>query len=87
MVKAKATMHDGRVAIVMGISQANVDRLKQGQPIYFDPAALHIAPGATIGGITLFYGETDALLADSLKALIGPDTEVIDVPRGDDRPQ
>ena len=87
MVKAKATGRDGRVIIVMGISEANVIRLKKGEPIYFDPAALKIAPGTDIGAITLFYGTTEDELARTLKTLIGPKTEVITVPRGDERPQ
>ncbi len=87
MVKAMATMADGRVLIVMGISQGNVDRLKHGEPIYFDPAALRIPPGTEIGGITLFYGKDDAELVRTLRTLIGASTEVIAVPRGDGRPQ
>lgn len=87
MIKAQATMPDGRVLIVMGISQANVDRLKAGDPIYFDPAALQIAPGTVIGGITLFYAATEVGLAQALAPLIAPDTVVHHVPRGDDRPQ
>jgi hypothetical protein len=61
--------------------------LRQGQPIYFDPAALRIEPGEVVGGITLFYGETEAALTQSLRALIGPTTEVIAVPHGDTKPQ
>jgi hypothetical protein len=87
MVKAQATMADGRVLIVMGISRANVERLKEGDPIYFDPAALKIPPGSVIGAITLFYGEDEAALTRTLKSMIGPATDVIAVPRGDDRPQ
>lgn len=87
MVKAQATMKDGRVAIVMGISQANVDRLKAGQPIYFDPAELRIAPGTAIGGITLFYGSDEESLTRTLSSFIKPGTDVIVVPRGDERPQ
>jgi hypothetical protein len=86
MVKATAKMADGRVLIVLGISGGNVDRLKKGDPIYFDPAALRIAPGTTIGGITLFYGADEAELTRTLRTLIGPQTEVIVVPRGDARP-
>jgi hypothetical protein len=86
MVKATATLADGRVLIVMGISQANIDRLKRGEPIYFDPAQLRIQPGATIGAITMFYGRDEDELARTLKTLIGPTTEVIVVPRGDDNP-
>jgi hypothetical protein len=87
MIKAMATMPDGRVLIVLGISQGNIDRLKQGEPIYFDPAALKIAPGTAIGGITLFYGKDDAELGRTIRTLIGPQTNVITVPKGDGRPQ
>jgi len=87
MVKAKAVGPDGRTVIVMGISDGNVARLKAGQPIAFDPAALKIAPGTDIGLIALFYAATDQELARTLKTLIGPDTEVLVVPRGDPRQQ
>ena len=86
MVKAQAKGRDGRVVIVMGISEDNIVRLKKGEPIYFDPATLKIAPGTDIGAISLFYGADDAELARTLKTLIGPATEVIAVPRGDERP-
>jgi hypothetical protein len=87
MVKAVARMPDGRVLLVLGISAVNVDRLRQGQPIHFDPSTLQIAPGETIGGVVLFYKPHDQDLARELTTLIGPDTEVIAVPHGDDRPQ
>ena len=86
MVKARATLPDGRVLIVMGLSDGNIDRLKQGEPIYFDPAQLKITPGTVVGAITVFYGRDEAELARTLKTLIGPKTEVINVPRGDERP-
>lgn len=87
MVKAMATLPDGRALIVMGISAGNVDRLKAGQPIYFDSSQLHIKPGTGLGVITLFYGENDAELARVLKTLIGPQTDVVVVPHGDGKPQ
>lgn len=86
MVKAKAMGKDGRAMILMGISQNNVDRLREGQPIYFDPASLKIEPGTAIGGITLFYGKDDGELVRTIHTLIGPQTEVIHIPRGDERP-
>jgi hypothetical protein len=86
MVKAKATMSDGRAMIVLGISEGNVTRLRRGHPLYFDPSELRIEPGTVIGAITLFYGGTDAELGRTLCSLIGPETEVIVVPRGDPRP-
>lgn len=86
MVKATATLEDGRVLIVLGISELNVVKLKKGEPIYFDPAALKIAPGTTIGAITVFYGRDEEELARTIRTLIGPKTDVITVPRGDRRP-
>jgi hypothetical protein len=86
MIKAMAHTAKGDI-IVLGISAENVRRLIDGQPILFDPAALHIKPGTTIVGITLFYGETEQVLTRQLKALIGPGTEVIVVPHGDETPQ
>jgi hypothetical protein len=87
VIKATARMRDGRVLLVIGISDGNVERLKEGEPIYFDPAALRIPPGATIGAITLFYGRDEAELTRMIRTLIGPQTEIITVPRGDKRPQ
>ena len=86
MIKAMAHTAKGDI-IVLGLSAENVRRLQQNEIIYFNPAALQIAPGTTIVGISLFYGETDAELADLMKELLGPKTEVIVVPRGDGRPQ
>jgi len=86
MLKGFAKMADGRGLIVLGISQVNVDRLQKGEPISFDPGQLHIVPGTAIGGITLFYGATDAELMRTVKTLIGPQTEMISVPRGDAKP-
>jgi hypothetical protein len=86
MIKAMAHTAKGDI-IVLGLSAENVRRLKQQEIIYFNPAVLHIEPGTTIAGISLFYGETDAELADLMRALIGPKTEVIVSPRGDEKPQ
>lgn len=86
MVKTATMMKDGRVALVLGLSEANVQQLKFGRPIFFDPATLHIVPGTAIGGITVFYGADDAALASALEPFVGPTTELIVVPRGDGRP-
>ena len=87
MIKAMAKMADGRYLVVMGISERNVEHLREGKPIYFDPAALKIPAGATIGGITLFYGADEPALMREIRTLMGPQTEAIAVPRGDERPQ
>lgn len=86
MIKARVTRDDGTVMIVMGITATNVARLKQGDPIFFDPAALMIEPGTTISAVTLFYGETEADLSTQLRSVLGPRTRIVVVPRGGDRP-
>jgi hypothetical protein len=88
MVKAMARLSDGRVLLVLGISDGNIARLKKGEPIYFDAAAVKLNPHELLSAaVTLFYGKDEAELGRTLKTLIGPETEVITVPRGDERPQ
>ena len=87
MLKAMAKLEDGRFLIVLGISEGNVVRLKQGQPISFDPMAIKVPHGAEIASITLFYGKDEADLHRQVRTLIGPDTTVHVVPRGGTEPQ
>ncbi len=86
MVKAKAVLKDGRIALVLGLSDANIRRLKAGDPIYFDIGTVKMAPEDRLGAVTVFYGADEGELTRTLRSLIGPDTEVISVPRGDERP-
>lgn len=87
MVKAMAMKPDGTAVIVLGISDANVTRLRAGDLIYFDPTVLKIAPGTTISGISLFFGRDEGELGRTLRTMIGPQTTVFTVPQGDPRPQ
>jgi hypothetical protein len=87
MIKATGRMPDGRVLMVLGLSEANIQRLKAGEPIYFDMAALKFAPTDRLGAVTVFYGEDEAAMTRTIHGLIGPQTTVIAVPRGDPRPQ
>lgn len=87
MVKAQGRGKDGRYIIVIGISEENIALLRRSKPIYFDPAALKIPAGATIGAITIFWGKDDAELTQTLQRLIGPETEISIAPKGDTRPQ
>lgn len=87
MFKALAKLEDGRFLIVLGISEANVARLKQGQPISFDPMAIKVPRGAEIASITLFYGKDEADLHRQVRTLIGPETTVNVIPRGSTDPQ
>jgi len=88
MVKAMARLSDGRVLLVLDISDGNIARLKNGEPIYFDGAAVKLEPHEVLGAaVTLFYGKDEAELGRTLKTLISPETEVHVIPRGDERPQ
>jgi hypothetical protein len=89
MIQAKARMADGRVMILLGLSQGNIDRLKQQQPIHVDPQVLlSVQPGDVIGAITIIYGKTEADMAKMLKdgGMIGTDTIVHAVPKGSRNP-
>jgi hypothetical protein len=87
MIKATAKLPDGRVLMVLGLSEGNVLRLKAGDPIYFDVGAMKLAPTDRLGAVTVFYGQDEAALANTIRDLIGPTTTIISVPRGDPRPQ
>lgn len=58
--------------IVFGLSQGNLDRLKEGRPITF--------PGEQIGlanvEFIIFSGETEQSMARELADLVGPETNV-----------
>ena len=87
MVKATAKMKDGRTAITIGVSRENLKRLAQDQPIYFDTAQLKIPAGTNIGSIAIFFGETDGDLIKKMEHLIGPNTNVVRIQRGNETPQ
>jgi hypothetical protein len=87
MIQALATMGDGRLLVLLGLSQGNIDRLKAGKPIWVDPQVLlQVKPTEVIGGIALVYGATEAAIAKDLETLFGPETEVKTVPRGSTTP-
>jgi hypothetical protein len=87
MLKAIARAKDGRAILVLGITGGNVQRMKEGKPIYFDLDALHVSPADRLGHVTVFYGETEAALHDTIKGLLGPNTEIIAVPQSPKTPQ
>ena len=87
MIKVKTTMKDGRLLIVLGLSDINVQRIKSGEPIYFDMDQLKITDEDRLGGVVVMYGRDEASMTRDLQALIGPETTVISVPKGDERPQ
>jgi len=55
-------------SIVLGLSYANLDRLKAGRPIKIDTTELGL-PG---GEILIFSGETEEAMAEELKEFVDP---------------
>lgn len=78
MVKFAFKGQDDRENLGLGITAENVKRMKDGQPIRIDLAALGLSVNGTV---MLFYGETEQSLYDSLKEFIGPETDVHIDPR------
>lgn len=78
MLKAIGQTEDGRYLIILGLSAENMARMRQ-EPIFFDPAELNLPHGAEIAGISLFAGETEATMAQTLKAILGPGAVVHDL--------
>jgi hypothetical protein len=79
MMTATATAGDGRQVILFGITRENVERLIAGQPIYIG-ADTHAGFPADLV-FTIFFGETERVLVDQIKGLIGPDTKIIAEPK------
>jgi hypothetical protein len=73
MVKGTGLGPRGRMVFV-GISDANVDQLKQGQPLVLDLAELV----GIRGEIVIFHGRDEAAMEAEVRALgmITPDTKV-----------
>lgn len=89
MIQARATMGDGRILIVLGLSQGNLDRLQQEKPIYIETdGLLQVKPGEVIGAITIFYGKTEGDMAKMLQVagLLDKSTVIHAVPKGSGTP-
>lgn len=83
MVKAVARTNDGKLILILGVSEGNVERMKAGEPIYFDMDQLGF-PKENIKHVTMFYGKDEGELTRAIKDLIGPETKVNVIPRGSD---
>jgi hypothetical protein len=78
MITANATGPDGRRLILLGITRENVDRLIAQQPIH---VAADTHPGFPADlSIVIVFGETERVLVEHLKPMIGDETKVIAVP-------
>lgn len=75
MIKATARGKDGRDLVVLGITDMNIARMREGKPIHV------LAEEVGLSGFTLFIiaGKDEAELAKTLGPLIKPGhTEVVD---------
>lgn len=71
MIKFKATIGDNKTLLGFGLSEENLTRLRNLEPIEFDLTEMGID-----AQVLIFYGATEAAIAKNLAPLIGPDTKV-----------
>jgi hypothetical protein len=72
MIKFVARAGDGRRVLGLGLSRVNIERLMQNRPIHFSGNEVGLAGW----DVLIFFGETEAKIAEHLQELIGPDTLV-----------
>ena len=75
----KSDRHDQIVGL--GLSQANIDLLKKGQPIIVDMGAL-LGFGYSDLKVCIFFGETEEAMAEDMAKYIDKNTIVIDRKKG-----
>jgi len=72
MIKFTAIEED-RGFIGIGLSEGNINKLKEGKPILFKLSDMGMNSKLEV---IIFYGETEEAMAEELKQFIGPDTYV-----------
>jgi hypothetical protein len=73
MIKMRGEGAKGRPVIILGLSEANIDRLREGKPIH-----LHADDMGFVGEIVIFVGKDEATMARQMQPFIGPGTVVHD---------
>ena len=68
MIKARAGEH-----VFFGLSERNLELLRQGKPIKVDLGDLGLA-----GCVVIFYGETEEKMREDLIDMVGPNTVYLD---------
>lgn len=71
MIKAKATLSHGRPLYLFGLSQQNLEKLREGMPI-----RIHLEEMGGEGEVLIMFGETEHAIAAELAEMIGPNTDV-----------
>jgi hypothetical protein len=84
MITAIATGADGRRVVILGLTRENLTRLVAGKPIHVS-AEVH-AGFPTDLSVAIFFGETERAITEQLAPLIGDETKVVAVPRGEGDP-
>jgi hypothetical protein len=74
MIKLAGTTTNGRKLVVLGITEMNVTRLREGKPIHIHAEDVNL-PGVEI---VITLGKDDATLNEQFAPLIGPETTVRD---------
>lgn len=63
----------GRLTLVLGLEEGNVERLRAGKPIH-----IHADDLGFVGEIVILLGKDSNALSEMLSPLIGPNTDVRD---------
>ena len=71
MIKAKATLADDRPLYVFGLSELNLQRLREGKAIVITLESI-----GGVGEVYIAYGETEDDIMRELADMIGPRTQV-----------
>ncbi len=71
MIRFKVTDDFGRVSLGFGLSERNIELLKQSKPIHIDLDEMGLN-----ASIMIMYGKTETDLMETLKPFIGKDTVV-----------
>jgi hypothetical protein len=87
MIKAIATMDDGRYVLLIGLSDENLARLRADQTLAFEVAEFRLEKSAVIGSVVMFSRTTEEACMEALTDFIGPETQVEARPRGSRTPQ
>jgi hypothetical protein len=76
----KGTRADGKpvTLVVLGLSHANLDRLREGRPIKFSGETCGLGDDIVF---TIFAGENEQSMGREVADMIGPDTKVSIDPR------
>ena len=71
MIKAKSKVKDGKDILVLGLSELNITKLKEGHPIKIDDKRFFD------GVILITYGKTEERIAADLSQFITKDTDIL----------